>query len=483
MSLLSLPNELLIPIVRFPIDEAEPYVGSESFEFLGRRDLLSLVKTNRRLNAIATPLLYHTISVHSVDALIELLVTFFLSPHLAAHVNVLGLFVERYLPSKSFRSHRAKARLASAGTPLPSSAHEDLCRLVDPDIPWPRGGEGVVPACTRLLRQTINLQTLSIDCLPLRLYGDTTDLAGSLRQLYNDPHADFLPHLERLCLTVPLDVDGSHVAPQGFMGRPNGIKRLDQFGGIMSLLGRSFDPEPWKNLETIRLSNVKTTGGSWFRMCRDALPRLRHIDIRAAFEPLSLNFVPNRGYNEALQLCAPTLERLTLNLGLKPCYMTDLGPAMRLSCLVSMERLTYLDISAMLLFSSEAAMGQGNICDTLPRSLEWLHLREDGIGAPWLARMAASEPFSHVVYGRLLVRAMQQLIFEGEGRLPRLQELQLTRFSVHWISLGPELDAIAIMTADRNMEVREWTGKVETTRASIAVQEARASLAETSTSS
>lgn len=471
MPLLSLPNEVLLIIARCFVDDAEPHLGSESFEFLGRRELLSLVKTNRRLSAIATPLLYHIISVDSLDALLELLVAFFLNPRLAARVNVLGLFLERY-SIQTTRSPRAKTILAFAGPAPGSSPHEDLARLVDPDIPWPCGEEGVGPACANLLRQTVNVHTLAIHCLPLLLYGDTTGLAKSFRQLYRDPHADFLPRLERLCLMVPLDVGTAPLMPHAYMN-PRGIKRLDQYGGDMSFFHERFDPEPWRNVEVVRLSNVSTSGPWWYRMCWEARPRLRHVDICARFSFPGPGHFRARGFNEALHFCAATLERLHLNIGAKFHYMHDVGPGWHLSCLASMERLTHLELSATLLFPSPTAMGQADICAALPPSLEWLHLREDEVSAPWHGALFPEEVPAWAEYARLLQRAVRQLVFESRGRLPRLKEVRLSQRGEAWDSLEPDLGAVA--TVDYG--VRDSRGCETITMATFAVQRTRPPLA------
>jgi hypothetical protein len=252
---------------------------------------------------------------------------------------------------------------------------------------------------------------------------------------------DFLPRLSRLCLTadpevsIPFLPDETLQAYMGF-GR---IKRLELFGSYMVMEHTEFSADVWRNVEAIHIAYASTNGAWWYRLCNEARPKLKAIEISMSpyfSEPGDKGAF---GFNEALQLCTDTLKHLHLGM---PNHISHLGPDKRLSCLPSMKLLTHLKVPAMVLFKSSRAMREGNICDTLPPSLERLHLSEDIVCEPWLD--GDDEDFiREEEYAELLKRALLQLAFDSSGRLPRLATVHVTHSSQNWNGAGPELDAIS----------------------------------------
>lgn len=112
----------------------------------------------------------------------------------------------------------------------------------------------------------------------------------------------------------------------------------------------------------------------WYRMCKDARPPLKGIDIGLLNIYEKEEAVEeNPGYNEAFQLWTVTLESLKID----PRILTSLP------CLPSMTRVKHLGATTDSIFPTPEAMRDGDISDHLPPSLETIFIPERHFWPPW----------------------------------------------------------------------------------------------------
>ncbi|KAK3896484.1 hypothetical protein C8A05DRAFT_39978 [Staphylotrichum tortipilum] len=538
MPLLDLPDELLLRIAR----HAGPGWLEENFTLwtaASQSRLLSLTKTNRRLNAIATPLLYRIVSICSPRLLFGLLRTFLQSPHLATHVRTIRL--ASYLvpppvppspvdsqPELDDDSERDDSELSDTSHPdsreplknddsasvpdkrvylddelqgllarIPPGAtlhrHLALCFGPPLDQEDPRRlvsaaneDQLVESSCALVLCLTVNVLTLN---LALHCVHQPRVAHAPLLHVFQGAHADpalrFLPFLSHLHLVA--DSEDETPTPdeisQAYMaaGRVTNLE-LDSVNLEQQETG--WDPRIWRDLERIDAADTFTGGAWWYRLCSEARPGLRQIQIYpwlASNDAEDDEDAPGPGLNDALRLCADTLTELSVTLVDQPAYMAQLGPDRCLSCLRSMRVLVHLELSASLLFESPDAMWRGDICNALPPSLTTLHLQENSGYEPWggailddrfgnwkvndldeLDDRSASQhhpdnplPMPHQ-YAVLLRRALLQLALNSSDRLPRLETVCITRDAMeHWPAWGPELAAISTISLKDNRR-KDW---------------------------
>ncbi|KAK5660622.1 hypothetical protein OQA88_13186 [Cercophora sp. LCS_1] len=261
--------------------------------------------------------------------------------------------------------------------------------------------------------------------------GEYEVLAGFFESSYDPAICDadfpFAPHISTLSLTAsPHAADPllSEEMPQCLMGS-GAIKHLEVFGACLVInqdapVGCEFLPARWSSLETIRLLGAYMTGEWWYRLCKDARPRLRSVEIS-----LSPRYdegegdVDKPGYNEAFLSCADSLQHLRIGPGL-----VTTG----LPCLTSMARLTYLEASVTAIFPSPAAMRTADICDHLPPSLQSVTL-VDNLVDPW---PSSDPPVKDEEYASLLKMALSKLLLGSERTLPRLKRVSIQVRSTSW---------------------------------------------------
>lgn len=449
MILSDLPQEILDEVAGQLVPELRVALGSHKDVFRGhpfqdgRLALLSLVKTNRRLNAIATRHLYHTICICDLRTLFELLGTFIWAPHLAAHVRIFAVVacLEDFLDPAT----ASKTELMFASITVGSTIYSHLERCFGEfeqtsELTWRNHYDCGQSTCALVLFLTTNLHTLHMHC-PIWNAEQYDVLMSVFRSCHHQEGVvDFLPRLSRLCLTADPEASNPFLpdeTTQAYMGLGR-IKRLELFGAYMLIEHTDFSADVWRNVEAIHIAHACTNGAWWYRLCNEARPKLKVIEI--FMSPYSPEPADKGafGFNEALQLCTDTLKHLHLGM---PNHLSHLGPDKRLSCLPSMKLLTYLKVPAMILFKSATTMRKGDICDTLPLSLERLHLSEDKVCEPWL-NDDDEDSIREEEYAELLRRALLQLAFNSSGRLPRLETVRVTNYNQYWNGGGQELDGI-----------------------------------------
>jgi len=106
MGLFRLSNELLDAVARSLIPQMHTALGADSLDSSvkeGRRALLALVKSCRKLNIIATPYLYYTVCITDLGGLFDFLGVFVFNDHLTDLVRVLNITapLDEYLDSDS----------------------------------------------------------------------------------------------------------------------------------------------------------------------------------------------------------------------------------------------------------------------------------------------------------------------------------------------------------------------------------------------
>ncbi|KAL1837985.1 hypothetical protein VTJ49DRAFT_3153 [Mycothermus thermophilus] len=482
MSLMKLPDELLTEIAKYftrglpdpPIsryydplpDDLFSGPGQDLHAYNPRQCLVSLAVTNRRLNAIATGLLYQTIRIRDLSTLYAVTLTLLEAPHLASHVREVFLAADLTLP-------------ANCHDELEKNAMENLIRLlgIDDDIyntfdsavdPFPDLGkvfidavhkhigdlcfgpfeddnhyedsdlEGIAEAtCALLLLFTPNVVNLQL-ALPnprLHKYPLLTSVLASQAQ----PIA--LPRLERLRLISNLPSVDFPEPPQNLPQDAmvtRAIKHVE-VSGASFLDANVLVKDAWAHIETLYMESSFFSGAWLYALCKDGgAPRLKHIDIEAPnwyyIEDAKIKNMDGPGINEALSFCTSRLQKLRLQFIDTPTVEPHLGPQGKLTCLSSMEVLSDLEIEARYLFDSLEDMQSANICDRLSPSLRRLTLYEQHYMKtdPWWE----GEPDGgwgspigpdNLSYEDLLKRALSQLAFESADRLPRLESVTITR--------------------------------------------------------
>jgi len=94
MGLFRLLNELLNTVARSLIPQIHTALGADSLDSSvkeGRRALLTLVKSCRKLNIITTPHLYHTVYITNLGGLFNFLSVLVFNNHLTDLVRVLNI--------------------------------------------------------------------------------------------------------------------------------------------------------------------------------------------------------------------------------------------------------------------------------------------------------------------------------------------------------------------------------------------------------
>ena len=461
MELLHLSNEVIDEIAGYLI----PSMADELAAFDPDPDiaacriaLLSLAKTNIRLNTIAIRHLYHTVCIDDLRRLFTFLEALILQPQLAERVRVLSIFaplnegLDPYTDTKS-------GEIFAALTPG-MHAHRFLTQCFPDadftsaaDLTWENCEDYPEAACALLLCLTDKLEALYLH-LPAWNAGDYDALAAFFegsweqRKTESDPSYALLPHLSTLSLTADPRADDSILTddmPQALMGG-RAIKHLEVFGA--SLVGSppdlleeyAFLPERWSSLESICLLGAYLSGTWWYLMCKEAGPPLQRVELSLAPR---YDGGGNGGgdadepsYNEAFLLCADRLEHLRIG---------SPGLVSGLPCLVSLTRLRYLEASVTYIFSTPDAMRAADICDHLPSSLESLHLVDD-LWEPW----PAAEPLiAEDEYAGLLKGALVQLLCGGTAKLPRLKRVCLRASEKSWgdYHQRPEMQSLCTVSS------------------------------------
>ncbi|KAK5659557.1 hypothetical protein OQA88_759 [Cercophora sp. LCS_1] len=399
--------------------------------------LLSLAKASRRLHAIAVRHLYHTVCIEDLRRLFTFLEALILQPKLAERVRVLSVFaslVEGLDPYTDMKSSEIFAAL----TP-DMHAHKLLTRCFPSadfefdeaaDLTWENCDDYPESACALLLCLTDKLEALYLH-LPAWNAGEYDALAAFFEDSWqrvrgeSDPSYMYtlLPHLSTLVLTADPRASDSLLPddmPQALMGNRS-IKHLEVYGASL-LVNAEFPvfPERWSSLETICLPCAYLSGGWWYRMCKEARPPLKRVELSLAprYDEGERGDPDEPGCNEAFLLCADTLEHLRIGPGL----------AYGLPCLRSMIQLRYLETSVTSIFPTFDAMRVVDICDHLPTSLQSIYL-DDDLSEPW----PAVEPLTtEEEYAQLLKVALFQLVCRSAEKLPRLKSVCLRACSSSW---------------------------------------------------
>ncbi|KAL1836333.1 hypothetical protein VTJ49DRAFT_5304 [Mycothermus thermophilus] len=483
MSLLKLPNELLVDIAeRFACDLPASLSKcgvdvSDRPIITARLALRDLSWTCRRLNAIATPLLYQNIRIHWAGELYGLAKTFLKSPHLAKFVRAIGMFVDPNTIQCVDDPHdvvvmKSLVRLISTNKNAALIYHRvahlfsGFQQVFDATVsnePEDLGSFGKLKlqgldqqtlrefaqaTCAVILSLTSNADTLYL-VTPSEGTGHYDLLMQLVHCSDSSKHGEadiLLPRLERLRLAadprinVPLlDPD----APEAFMvGRK--VRHVELFGAILSSEFCKFTRDAWKAVETVRMDYANTNGAWWHQFCNEARPPLKHVELSNS--PCWYIVVPSDreapGLNEALGLCKTTLQTLSLDFDDALPVSPSFGPEGKLTCLRSMEALSVLSIQARYLYNSLKDMKSGNICEMLPSSLQQVHFCELSEvcmeGDPWDLD-AEDGP----TYYDLVKRDLLQLAFKSADWLPRLEQVSLKRRH-EWEAFSkvdPEFDA------------------------------------------
>jgi len=284
--------------------------------------------------------------------------------------------------------------------------------------------------------------------------GEYGKLMEFFEQSYLDDD-DFARHLSLLSLTADPRFDSALMPakmPHSLMGSGS-IRHLELSGANLFRDGddMSYSTDNWRNLETVKAWGAYTTGAWWYRMFKEAEPSLRAIDISVASEYSVIADPESPGYNEAILLCAASLESLRLDLKGMDDYAIHLGPARQLSCLSSMQRLRYLEVSLTVVFSSPAAMEATDICDFLPPSLRSICLNETY--PPWQLSISDMSPDDVIsAHARLLKRSLFQLVLASGQKLPLLKRVCVVGQNEDWDFDATELEGLcAVETGDRQL--------------------------------
>jgi len=439
MSLLSLPNELLTSIAQTFIPQVQDTMTNRAYypnPYCGiiqdRLTLLALTKTNRRLNAIATPCLYHTIFILDRLALYQLVWSLTLSKDLARLVRVLHVvsIFEGSLGDIADKLDEALVKVICEDGDMQLGRY--LARCME-------GRNELFLECTfpLLLCLVSHLQ-----CLYLHIPGEEDGIFNRIRslwrvedwqiimdkmdRLYGDHPENFLPHLSLLSMTPERSAKEAVLYPefvQRFMGGSGNIRQVELFyPHLWSEDAAALSPDKWRNLESIRVVNASTSGVWWYELFKQAAPKLKKLDISLGPEyptQPGKQDEDQRGFNEALSLCAESLEYLRLEIETPH----QPAPAKHLPCISSMTKLKHLEVSMTALFPISDAMeaaGDMDICDFLPPSLQTLCLNEE-IWHPWRCPIMGT----NIQHERLLHGAILQLMYYGNEKLPRLKRVRV----------------------------------------------------------
>lgn len=422
MSLLSLSNELLNAIARNLVPTMETDLGSYGPDpdfGCCRLALLALAKTNRRLNAIAIPHLYHTVCIEDLRAVFDLLGTLIVHDDLAGLVRVLNVTASLDDNLDDYTDEKSQAIFAAMTVDM--RAHRYLARCFGDsftgearELTWSKCDDYPESACALLLCLASKLEALYIH-MP---NWNVSDYDVLIRFFKED--GTFPQHLSLLSLTADPNADDPCLpqeTPECFMGPTGNIKHLELFGAYLLLYGNDDKPFPaakWRNLETVDVQYAYTAGGWWYRLCEEARPPLKriHISISPYFDGKGNGNQP--GYNEAFALCADSLEYLRLDMGPSDYVTSHFGPTRRLSCLPSLRKLKHLELSVAPLFGGWR-MGCADVCDYLSPSLESIRLYEDDYRYPEVRG---------VLYDSIKT-AWKQLVLHSEQKLPFLRRVHI----------------------------------------------------------
>lgn len=454
MSLPALPDEVvtriiiyLVPDLDVPLGCYEDTFSSPSSSFVqGRRALLSLVKSSRRLCAVATSYLYRTICVYDVRGLFMLLRSLITRPEHAQYVRVLVILADLFLTPNS--AIEAEAARAMAAIPEESKVFTYLQPCFGEfehvgELNYEETDDFIEGACGLLLCLTAHLETLYLQC-PNWNVGEYDHLSAIPRKCLEEG-LECVPHLSQLFVVADPEACSPALAddlPQPLMVTGS-VKDVRLFGGCLredqtpSMLAVA-----WRNVESIQVKYGYTEGSWWYEMCRLAKPRLTHISIDLSPYSDLPDTQPAYGLDDGLLLCANTLETLHLMVSRHTNFGHLLGPQKRLSCLASMTRLTELAVSIPLLFESPAAMRDRKIYDILPPSLQTLELDEEEScdEDPWKLAIDGEEE-RLAEYKSSLPLVLRDLIHESGGKLPKLQEVRLTILGLFWKEGVPGLES------------------------------------------
>ena len=458
MGLFRLSNELLDTVARSLIPQMHTALGADSLDSSvkeGRRALLALVKSCRKLNIIATPHLYHTVCITDLGGLFDFLGVLVFNDHLTDLVRVLNITapLDEYLDSDS--EEKSEAIFGRLTPEMRAYTHLTRC-FGDFDEPCELTCDNrdnyAESACALILSLVPRLEALYMQ-VPDHHVGEYERLIEFFEESCQDD-SGFASRLSLLSLTADPRTDGSLMPAQmvhSLMGSGN-IKHLELSGG--NLIGGSNDSAPsWRSLEMAKVLNAYTTGVWWYRMCKDAGPKLRAIDISIA-GGYSQIVVPNQpGYNEAFLLCATSLESLRLDFVGLSHTAAHLGPTGRLSCLPSMQRLARLEVPLTLIFSSPAVMEPVDICDHLPPSLRIIYLHE--VYLPWGSDMRSTSVDNDLVaaHGRLLKRSLFQMVLESSQKLPLLERVCIDGEVEGWDFDATELGDLCTEDSRRGRDI------------------------------
>jgi len=445
MSLLSLSNELLSEITRNLIPTMDTDLGSyEPHPDIKpcRLALLALSKTSRRLNIISIPYLYHSICILDLRALFDILGTLILHDHLAGLVRVVNLATPLDQELDDYTDQKSEEIFADLTADTKAYGYLDRC-FGDfftgdaGELTWSNCDGYPESACALLLCLVSELEALYIH-LPNWNAGDYEVLMGFFETSYaEEGDGTFAQRLSLLSLTAnPHACDPFLPAdtPQCFMGTAGNIKRLEIFGANLLFQDDDapFTAAKWRNLEAIEVSYACTTGEWWYRLCKEARPKLKRIDISISprFNEEGVQCQP--GYNEAFALCADSLEYLRFGVEWMHNYVSHLGPARGLSCLPSMQKLKYLEVSITVIFSSLATIKESDIRNCLPPSLETICL-SDELWEPWQDSVPEKGTDDLVKeHAMALKRAMIQLVLYSEQKLPLLTDVHVRVNKSYW---------------------------------------------------
>jgi hypothetical protein len=369
-----------------------PFFGHDESKGLideARRTLLTLTKTNRRLNSIATPFLYHALDIPDRPTLYLLILSLLNSPRLAylvrevrVRLNLTDWFPESELeannrlmkefPFRGMAMSEKHSRFLSIFPHLKDALtldHLDCMRFA------PTGEE----MFGFLLTVTQNLNTLQI-IVPSNLDDDYHLVASGTSSPLRVSFA-VLPRLERLLiaadgyqdeLTVPQQMPGVFLS-----GRK--VKNLEFWAPYLG--DEEIGTDGWEHVETLRMEDAEISGRWFYELCKRSHPPLKCLQIQTSYWcDCSEEYDNDKpGLDEDLSLCADTLQKLHIYIDSDDISRQPrLGFQKRLSCLPSMKLLTDLTIQARFLFSSLNDMKTALMSERLPVSLRRLQLSEYG---------------------------------------------------------------------------------------------------------
>ncbi|KAL2265129.1 hypothetical protein VTJ83DRAFT_6229 [Remersonia thermophila] len=490
LGLLNLPDELLLNISkRFvsnlpaPSYSRQHCATHEDDLIIGTRlALLALTKTCRRLNAIATPTLYQNIRVQDFKTLYRLVNTLLEEPYLAKYVRALGIFIN-ILWSTSRETNSVACRTLIQ-TLMSDNAGRLYRHFTENARPFSGlfqfrsalrnalGNKGRVSLvyfpeamCLLLLIFTSNLDTLHLICPDCpHLIGNFDFLTWAIADAGRSPvdgQEGILPRLRTLRLIAdPVRNEAmiKPMEPESFMqGRV--LKHVELYGP--SLLESYIDTVPnpqawaglWKDVETLRIEDAYIDAAWLYRLCVEARPPLKHLEIRNSPCQKDLEEDSRQvdgGLNEVLNLCKATLQILRVDLDHGPGDEPNLGPQGKLTCIASMDALKVLSIQTRHLFDSLHDMAESNGCirDRIPPSLEQLHLLEYADACseidPWDPPESLDDIGDDDWYGNWVAKGLLELAFDSAERLPRLERVSLsvsTFYCDSWKGFLAALDA------------------------------------------